>query len=57
MFAGAGPITELVGLHPSEALHHGIGFAGFNTTTDLGVWQSFLTMGVIYFTFMIMDAC
>jgi MFS family permease len=35
---------------------HGIGFGGFKTAGDVGVWPTFLTLGAIYFCFMIVGA-
>jgi MFS family permease len=40
--------------------YHPLGFAGFfpgfKSTADVGVWQTFLTMGLVYFVFMIIGA-
>jgi hypothetical protein len=30
-------------------MHQGIRIPGFKSATDVGVWQTFLTMGAIYF--------
>jgi MFS family permease len=37
-------------------VHYGVGFSGFKTATDVGVWQTFLVMGVVYFVFMTIGA-
>jgi MFS family permease len=40
--------------------YHPFGFAGafpgFKSAADVGVWQTFLTMGLVYFTFMMIGA-
>jgi MFS family permease len=40
--------------------YHPLGFAGFfpgfKSSADVGVWQSFLTMGIVYFVFMTIGA-
>jgi MFS family permease len=35
---------------------HDFSFAGFKTATDVGVWETFATMGVVYFVFMVIGA-
>jgi MFS family permease len=37
-------------------IHYGLSFSGFKTATDVGVWQTFLVMGVVYFVFMMIGA-
>jgi MFS family permease len=39
--------------HPLSYTGH---FAGFKSAADVGVWQTFLTMGLIYFVFMMIGA-
>jgi len=36
--------------------HYGLSFPGFKTATDVGVWKTFVVMGVIYFIFMMIGA-
>jgi MFS family permease len=33
-----------------------VAFAGFRTPTSVGVWQTFLTLGAVYFVFMMLGA-
>jgi len=48
--------AELVGLNPPASMHQGVRIPGFKNATDVGVWQTFLTMGAIYFCFMMIGA-
>jgi MFS family permease len=53
-FFGVEPGLLLVG---SGLDHHFVlGFAGFRTPTDVGVWQTFVVMGLTYFAFMMIGA-
>jgi hypothetical protein len=49
-------VAELLGLNPPASMHQGIRIPGFKSATDVGVWQTFLTMGAIYFSFMMIGA-
>jgi len=48
--------AELIGLSLPTSMHDGIRIPGFKTAADVGVWQTFLTMGAIYFAFMMIGA-
>jgi MFS family permease len=51
---------EFFGFNFFGATYHPLGFAGFfpgfKSATDVGVWQTFLTIGLVYFTFMMIGA-
>jgi MFS family permease len=37
-------------------VHYGLSFPGFKSATSVGVWETFATMGAIYFVFMMIGA-
>ncbi len=51
---------EFFGFNFFGVTYHPLGFAGFfpgfKSATDVGVWQTFLTMGLVYFIFMMIGA-